>query len=110
MSFIDKYLVKLFAKEIAKDHHGNSYYLGRKKDYLGRKKRYVVYNGINEPSKVPPLWHAWLHYLIDDVPNKLEKFEWQKDHVPNLSGTKYAYDPKDSKHKKIDLFTKWTPR
>lgn len=110
MSFIDKYLVRLSAKKIAKDEYGNSYYLGRRKDYLGRNKRYVIYNGLNESSKVPPMWHAWLHYMIDDIPTTEEDFKWQQDPRPNLSGTKYAYNPEVSEGKKIHLFNKWTPK
>ena len=107
MSFIDKYFIKLFHKKIAQDHYGNEYYLSHKKDYLGRKKRYIIYNGLCESTKIPPMWHAWLHYMIDDTPDKIDKFDWQIDYRPNLSGTNFAYDPSKSKNKKIDLFKKW---
>lgn len=111
MSFIDKYLVKLISKKIGEDHLGNTYHLGRRKDYLGRRKRYVIYGGdSNESTKVPPMWHAWLHYTIDEVPGEIDNFDWQKDHQPNLSGTNLAYDPSRSEGKKIDLYEKWQPK
>lgn len=110
MSFIDKYLVKLSAKKIGTDQYGNEYYFGKKKDYLGRNKRYVIYNGINETTKVPPIWHAWLHYTINDIPSDINKFPWQQEHAPNLSGTKYSYDCSQSKGKKVNLYKNWQPK
>jgi NADH:ubiquinone oxidoreductase subunit len=94
MSFIDKFLAKIWAKKIGKDDFGNEYYVSCFKNHLGRNKRLVIYNGLDLSSKVPPMWHAWLHYMTDEVPlgNK-KKFEWERDFEPNLTGTKYAYEP-----------------
>lgn len=74
------------------DGYGNKYFEDTNKD--GKKLRRVVYNGLNEASKVPPNWHGWLHYFIDEPPvdNALQ-YEWQKEHMPNLTGTKHAYRP-----------------
>lgn len=110
MSFIDKYIVKFFSTKVGEDHLGNQYYIGPRKDYLGKNKRYVIYKGIEETSKIPPMWHAWLHYLVDDLPKKGDNYEWQSEHLPNLSGTKYAYDPSSSSGKKVDLYQKWEPK
>lgn len=110
MSFIDKYFVRFFSKKIGEDKWGNKYYLGIKRDYLGRNKRYVIYNGMAETTKVPPMWHAWLHYMIEDIPDKIEEHKWQKGYVPNLSGTNYAYDPAESKAKKVNLYKAWRPK
>lgn len=94
MSFIDKFLAKIWAKKIGKDDFGNEYYVSCFKNHLGRNKRLVIYNGLDLSSKVPPMWHAWLYYMTDEVPlgNK-KKFEWERDFEPNLTGTKYAYEP-----------------
>ena len=94
MSFIDKFLAKIWAKKIGKDDFGNEYYVSCFKNHLGRNKRLVIYNGLDLSSKVPPMWHAWLHYMTDEFPigNK-KKFEWERDFEPNLTGTKYAYEP-----------------
>jgi NADH:ubiquinone oxidoreductase subunit len=54
------------------------------------------YKGIADPSKVPPMWHAWLHYLSDNLPKETRIYSWQKNHIPNLTGTKLAYIPAKS--------------
>jgi NADH:ubiquinone oxidoreductase subunit len=108
MSFIDKFLAKIWAKKIGKDDFGNEYYVSCFKNHLGRNKRLVIYNGLDLSSKVPPMWHAWLHYMTDEVPlgNK-KKFEWERDFEPNLTGTKYAYEP--STGDKSPVYIKWKP-
>ncbi len=108
MSFIDKFLAKIWAKKIGKDDFGNEYYVSCFKNHLGRNKRLVIYNGLDLSSKVPPMWHAWLHYMTDEFPlgNK-KKFEWERDFEPNLTGTKYAYEP--STGDKSPVYIKWKP-
>ena len=108
MSFIDKFLAKICAKKIGKDDFGNQYYVSCFKNSLGRNKRLVIYNGLDLSSKVPPMWHAWLHYMTDEFPigNK-KKFEWERDFEPNLTGTKYAYEP--STGDKSPVYIKWKP-
>lgn len=108
---INKFLIKFFCQKVGVDQFGNCYYLGKSKNYLGNNKRYVLYNGINESSKVPPMWHSWLHYLGNEVPNNevCENHKWQKEHLPNLSGTKNAYDPSKSKHISREVYSSWKP-
>jgi NADH:ubiquinone oxidoreductase subunit len=112
VSFINSLYVKLFSRKVGQDQFGNSYYLGKDKDYLGNNKRYVLYKGRDEASKVPPLWHAWLHYLSDELPpeDKDTNFSWQKAHLPNLTGTKYAYDPAKAENKLIEVYKRWDPK
>jgi len=94
MSLVNKLIAKLFSKKIGQDEFGNEYRVGYVKSYLGHNKRFVIYNGIDLSSKVPPVWHSWLHYLIDEIPvNSTKKMRWEKDYRPNLTGTKHAYDP-----------------
>lgn len=85
---IENFFIKLFSKNIGKDSFGNRYYIS------GNKRR-IIYKGLAEPSKIPPMWHAWLHYLTNELPNdNLNKnYQWQKHHTPNLTGTKLAYQP-----------------
>lgn len=98
MSLIDKFFIKKCNKLVGTDCYGNSYYLSKEVDYLGKARRLVVYNGLDEPSKVPPLWHAWLHYLSDEIPDGSHKpYSWQKEHLPNLTGTKHAYSSNASR-------------
>lgn len=108
---MNKLWVKLFCQKVGIDQFGNSYYIGKSKNYLNRNKRYVVYNGVDESSKVPPIWHSWLHYLSDDVPdkNQIKEYDWQKEHLPNLTGTKHAYDPVSAKYVKIKTYSSWNP-
>ena len=62
-----------------------------------RERRWVVYNGIVEASKVPSEWHGWLHHSTNDLPPAdLQKRVWEKDHLPNLTGTTLAYRPPGS--------------
>lgn len=87
------------------DQFGNRYYrekgrrpLKRGGGFESRERRWVVYNGEVEASRVPPLWHGWLHHTIDEVPTDAERrqYPWQKEHQPNLTGTDQAYRPPGS--------------
>src|SRR3546814_17367741 len=85
----------LNGKLVGEDAFGNRYYVhksGRQRD--GRQMRWVAYNGLAEASKVPPEWHGWLHHLTDTPPEATApRYAWQKEHMPNLTGTRYAYRP-----------------
>jgi NADH:ubiquinone oxidoreductase subunit len=82
-------------KQVGSDQFGNRYYIERNVPRSRRRKRWVIYHGIAEPSKVPPEWHGWLHYTLDQLPatRKIPHYNWQKPHLPNLTGTKGAYVP-----------------
>lgn len=91
----------VFGKFVGKDAFGNKYYRSGKREGKGVGKpnverRWVIYKGIAEPSKIPPYWHGWLHYIVDEAPSleQMEKsYDWEKDHIPNLTGTDNAYYP-----------------
>ena len=53
------------AREVGRDALGNVYYRSKKGD-----RRWVIYNGANDASRIPPEWYAWMHQQIDDVPDK----------------------------------------
>ena len=81
---------------VGEDEFGNKYYQARRAPKEGRRKRWVVYQGLPEPTKVPAYWHCWLHYTTDRAPQSPQagrKFPWQKTHLPNLTGTPDAYVP-----------------
>ena len=90
-----------FGELVGQDEQGNRYYRtkGRKIDpTLGFERRWVVYNGYAEASRVPPSWHGWLHHTVDVAPTE-ENYaprEWEKPHVPNMTGTPAAYRPSGS--------------
>ena len=82
-----------FGKQVGIDSFGNRYYerAGKPGD---APKRWVLYKGSAEPSKVPPEWHGWLHYVDKFPPAALQySHPWEKPHLPNLTGTAQAYYP-----------------
>ena len=86
----------LNGRQVGTDAFGNRYFEHRsRKRFDGRLRRWVLYRGLAEASKVPPEWHAWVHYSTDDPPTADDgrRFEWQRPHLPNLTGTRYAYRP-----------------
>lgn len=91
--------VKRRAEMVFEDEFGNKYYEERKATYDGRKRRWVTYKGYADASRVPAEWHGWLHHMHDVRPNETplsttQSFE--KEHLPNMTGTVYAYHPKGS--------------
>ncbi|MEM7172070.1 MAG: NADH:ubiquinone oxidoreductase subunit NDUFA12 [Pseudomonadota bacterium] len=85
---------------VGTDQFGNRYYRARSKkhvhpDSLRHERRWVLYKGEVEASKVPADWHAWLHHTSDEVPPEggRAKQPWQKEHLPNQTGTDQAYRP-----------------
>jgi len=87
---------RLYGELVGEDAAGNRYYRSRRQPLWGRERRWVIYDGYAEASKIPPEWHAWLHHTSEvpliDAAKKARP--WQKPHLPNLSGTPYAYRPK----------------
>ena len=76
------------------DEYQNKYYSTSKNSNDLDARRWVIFNGEIEASKVPPHWHAWLHKSIDVAPlNYSHKYDWQKDHEQNMTGTDNAYYP-----------------
>lgn len=75
-----KYCIRYFSKLVGCDALGNRY-------YQSGKKRYVIYRGVDEASKVPPLYNAWLRGMLDDFPHQQKDAsgKWM-----NFTGTKRA--------------------
>jgi NADH:ubiquinone oxidoreductase subunit len=79
-------------RSVGTDEYGNRYYQSR-----NGKRRWVLYKGTVEGSRVPPEWNGWLHHTFKDPPAGPGKARpWEKDHLPNLSGTEGAYHPAGS--------------
>jgi len=76
--------------KVGSDDAGNVYYQGKKDG-----KRWVIYNGANDPSRIPPDWYSWIHHLIEGLPEEslppAPKF--LKAPTANLTGTPLAYRP-----------------
>lgn len=79
--------------KVGEDEFGNVYYEGKKDG-----RRWVVYNGYAEASAIPAGWHGWMHRRTDVPPSKSDykPHEWEKAHIPNMTGTALAYRPDGS--------------
>ena len=80
-------------QKVGEDTQGNQFY-----QTPDGKRRWVIYNGEAEASRISADWHGWLHYTYDEPPTKapLKRQKWEKDHLPNLTGTPAAYHPPGS--------------
>lgn len=80
-------------ERVGEDDAGNVFYQSR-----DGVKRWVIYNGETEASRVSPDWHGWLHHTWDEPPTErpVIRKDWEKPHLPNLTGTQAAYAPPGS--------------
>jgi len=83
----------LSGKLVGQDSSGNKYYQNK------NGKRWVIYNGEVEASKIPNEWYSWMHYINNKIENmhELKKYSWQKEHMPNQTGSEKSYHPKKNK-------------
>jgi NADH:ubiquinone oxidoreductase subunit len=91
----------LYGEKVGEDEFGNVYYRtkgGKIDPTLRFERRWVIFNGYNEASAVPPSWHGWLHHTVDTPPTKQTYVprEWEKPHRANPTGTAAAYRPPGS--------------
>lgn len=121
---------RLSGVKVGEDSFGNVYYRSRFPSAQGVETRWVLYRGEPEPTKVPPVWFAWLHHMADlrltmpsvcdqPLPNvSSSSYGWQKPHHPNLTGTEAAYLPsgyglnsmiKGKERKTTPFFSSWHP-
>ena len=112
------FLKTLFGSKVGDDPFGNTYYQQRKAPKTGRRRRWVIYGpGGDEASRVPPLYHGWLHYVTDTFPSPedLKRHAWNQPHVPNLTGTDKAWTPpgdvrgKGQRDKATGDYESWVP-
>ena len=82
-------------EKVGEDAFGNVYYRAGNVPPLG-ERRWVIYAGVAEPSHIPPGWHGWIHHRTDEVPTDEGVRDWEKDWVPNMTGTAAAYRPAGS--------------
>ena len=100
VAFGAMFTIKTRGVFVGEDDFGNRYYEARnnKDSYDNRKRRWVIYKGYAEPSKIPAEWHGWIHYTFDEPPTvaPLKTQSWEREHIPNLTGTAQAWRPKGS--------------
>ena len=90
-----KFLTYFKGNLVGQDQEGNTYYQERFwiKATNRVPRRWVMYKGTMEGSKVPAEWFGWLHHMLDTPLNPQLNKNWQKPHMPNLTGTPMAYRP-----------------
>ncbi len=87
-------LTRLQGRPVGNDHFGNRYYESRaRRRSTGRARRWVIYAGPDEASTVPAEWFGWLHHTVDAPLPEAERRVWQREFVPNLTGTAVSYRP-----------------
>ena len=93
----------LFGKFAGSDTSGNKYY--ESKD----GKRWVIYNDEIDASKIPTEWYSWMHFTGNKIENNhdLKKYDWQKPHLPNQTGTDKAYHPNKDNEQIKKKYTIW---
>lgn len=85
---------------VGEDAYGNRYYAATsiRDGDAGRQRRWVIYRGYADGSKVPAEWFGWLQNTFENPPTieplKVQRYETQ--HLPNLTGTRFAWKPKGS--------------
>ena len=94
----------LFSGKLSgEDHLGNKYYENKS------GKRWVIYNGEVEASKIPDEWYSWMHHIGNRIENlhELKKYKWQKEHLPNQTGTENSYHPRKNKNALKKKYNSW---
>lgn len=103
-------------KKVGEDHLGNVYYEGGS-DTAGRARRWVIYQGANDTSRIPPEWFSWIHHQVEEVPDVSlpAPRRWEKPPIPNMTGTALAYRPSGALEKggqragAVGDYEAWTP-
>ena len=92
-----------FGKFVGTDDYGNKYYQSK------NNERWVIYSSNIEATKITSDWYLWIHHTIDKIPEKnILKYNWQKKHLENQTGTKNRYKPvkirKENSKKKYETW------
>mgnify|MGYP001186707480 FL=1 len=92
-----------FGKYVGSDSFGNKYYNSKE------GKRWVIYSGEIDASKIPSEWYSWIHFTNNRIENKhnLEKYDWQKPHQSNQTGTEGAYYPNRNSEQIKKKYKSW---
>jgi NADH:ubiquinone oxidoreductase subunit len=101
-----------FGERVGEDQYGNVYYRS-----ANDAKRWVIYNGLVDASRVPQGWYGWLNRTFDEPPvdTGYVAREWEKPHLPNMTGTPHAYRPQGSlampgpRHTSQGDYEAWSP-
>ena len=92
-----------FGKLVGKDSFGNKYYESKK------GKRWVIYSNEVDASKIPVEWYSWIHFTPNKIEkiHELKKYNWQKPHSENKTGTSKAYHPNKKNNDIKKKYNSW---
>tara|TARA_B100002049_G_C15866014_1_gene285420 strand:+ start:138 stop:497 length:360 start_codon:yes stop_codon:yes gene_type:complete len=92
-----------FGKFVGKDSFGNKYYENKS------GKRWVIYNGEVDASKISDEWYSWMHFIKNRIEKStnFKKYKWQKDHLPNQTGTNKSYHPNKRNNEISKKYKSW---
>ena len=92
-----------FGKFVGKDEFGNKYYKNK------QNERWVIYFNNIEATKITSDWFMWMHHTTDKIPrNDEKKYNWQKGHLENKTGSKDRHKPiKIKKNDKLKKYEIW---
>ncbi|MEC7489801.1 MAG: NADH:ubiquinone oxidoreductase subunit NDUFA12 [Pseudomonadota bacterium] len=95
MTLGTKLFTMFCGEQVGADSQGNCYYRNKRRSKSGREIRWISYDGKVEASRIPPAWHSWLHHTTDKLPadDITRLWDWQKEHLPNRTGTENSYRP-----------------
>ena len=90
--------------KVGEDDAGNVFFKDKHDN-----RRWVIYNGEVDASKIPVEWYSWMHFTPNKIEktHELEKYDWQKPHQSNLTGTEEAYFPNKNKDGVKKKYTSW---
>ena len=92
-----------FGKLVGQDSFGNKYYQNKS------GKRWVIYKGEVDASKISIEWYSWIHFTNNKIENThdLKKYNWQKPHQSNQTGTKNSYHPNKNNNEIKKKYKSW---
>jgi len=92
-----------FGKFVGKDSFGNKYYQSK------TGKRWVIYKEEIDATKISDEWYSWMHHTKNKIENlhQLKKYEWQKKHLSNQTGTNQAYHPNQNNNEVKKKYKSW---
>ena len=91
---------------VGKDKFGNKYYKNKSDE------RWIIYSKEVEATKITSDWYHWMHHTNDKIPSETDKkYDWQKEHSENRTGTSQSYKPikirKENNYKKYETWKKF---
>ena len=92
-----------FGKFVGVDSFGNKYYESK----TGR--RWVIYKDEIDASKIPNEWYSWIHFIknLIEKSNNIKKYNWQKPHLSNQTGTNKSYHPNKKNDEVVKKYKSW---